>query len=306
MNLVYTIIPIFAVILLGWFVKKKGYLPPEFIAPANGLVYHLAIPAMIFQAVSKSSLKSNLHIDVLGIVLASVVAAVFFAWAASAVCRASGGRKGTFVQGAFHGNLGYIGLAVAFYALGKEGFVQAGILAGFIMILQNFLAVTVLQIYCDSVLDRGGLGKMLRRVLGNPVVLSAFAGILFSVLELPIPKVLDRSLDIVGNMALPLALLIIGASLAFRRLWHNVAFVVPIAVVKLLLMPGFGFVLMTVLGIPVDRFVPGLVLLASPSATLIYILAREMNGDTDLAVAIISGTTLISPLTFALWLGVAT
>jgi len=300
-----TIIPIFAVIFLGWCVKKRGYLPSEFLTPANGLVYHLAIPAMIFQAVSKSSLKSDLHLDVLFIALISVVAACFVALSACLVFRVERGRRGTFTQGAFHGNLGYIGLAVAFYALGDDGLVQAGILAGFIMIVHNFLAVMVLQIYCDGVLDRGGFGNTMRRVLGNPVVVSAFAGILFSVLEVPIPMVVDRSLEIVGNMALPLALMLIGASLTFRGLWQNVALVAPIAVVKLLLLPALGFGLMVVCNVPEARYIPGLILLASPSATLTYVMAREIGGDTDLAIAAVSGTTLLSPVTFALWLNVA-
>ncbi len=305
MYLFNTIIPIFAVIFLGWCVKKRGYLPSEFLTPANGLVYHLAIPAMIFQAVSKSSLKSDLHLDVLFIALISVVAACFVALSACLVFRVERGRRGTFTQGAFHGNLGYIGLAVAFYALGDDGLVQAGILAGFIMIVHNFLAVMVLQIYCDGVLDRGGFGNTMRRVLGNPVVVSAFAGILFSVLEVPIPMVVDRSLEIVGNMALPLALMLIGASLTFRGLWQNVALVAPIAVVKLLLLPALGFGLMVVCNVPEARYIPGLILLASPSATLTYVMAREIGGDTDLAIAAVSGTTLLSPVTFALWLNVA-
>jgi len=300
-----TIIPIFVVIFLGWGVKKKGYLPSEFLTPANGLVYHLAIPAMIFQAVSKSALKSDLHLDVLFIALISVVAACFLALSACLAFRVERGRRGTFTQGAFHGNLGYIGLAVAFYALGDDGLVQAGILAGFIMIVHNFLAVMVLQIYCDGVLDRGGFGNTMRRVLGNPVVISAFAGILFSVLEVPVPMVVDRSLEIVGNMALPLALMLIGASLTFSGLWQNVALVAPIAVVKLLLLPALGFGLMVVCNVPETRYIPGLILLASPSATLTYVMAKEMGGDTDLAIAAVSGTTLLSPVTFALWLNVA-
>lgn len=54
-----------------------------------------------------------------------------------------------FYASGFHGNFGYIGLAVAFYYLGNSGFANASIFAGFIMILQNMLAVTVLQAYSD-------------------------------------------------------------------------------------------------------------------------------------------------------------
>jgi predicted permease len=53
------------------------------------------------------------------------------------------------------------------------------------------------------------------KIAGNPIILSALAGILVSLTALPVPLVLGRSLDILSDLALPLALLIIGASLSF-------------------------------------------------------------------------------------------
>ncbi len=44
MHIISTIIPIFAIIILGWFARRKGFIQPEFLGPANRLVYHLAIP----------------------------------------------------------------------------------------------------------------------------------------------------------------------------------------------------------------------------------------------------------------------
>jgi hypothetical protein len=57
MYIVSTIIPIFAVIILGWFARWRGFIPPEFLGPANRLVYYLAIPAMIFRGIPRDSLK---------------------------------------------------------------------------------------------------------------------------------------------------------------------------------------------------------------------------------------------------------
>jgi predicted permease len=50
MEILNTIIPIFVVILLGWAARLRGFLQPEFLGPANQLVYHLAIPALILLA----------------------------------------------------------------------------------------------------------------------------------------------------------------------------------------------------------------------------------------------------------------
>jgi predicted permease len=57
MRVFSTIIPIFAVVILGCFARYKGFMPPEFPGAANRLVYYLAIPALIFRVVSQASFR---------------------------------------------------------------------------------------------------------------------------------------------------------------------------------------------------------------------------------------------------------
>lgn len=206
MNTISNIIPIFAVIILGLFARKKGFIPEEFIGPANRLVYYLAIPAMIFSSTSKASLKTQFDAVVLVITLASVL------------------------------------------------------------------------------------------------VVFAAAGILFSLTGFRMPTVVDRSLDILSSLALPMALLVIGASLTFKLMQSQILRVLSPGFLKLVLLPGCGFLLFRLFDVSVQNFLPGLILLASPSATVTYVMAKEMGGDADFAVAAISTSTMLSSITFSVWL----
>jgi predicted permease len=211
-------------------------------------------------------------------------------------------EMGTFIQASFHGNLGYIGLAVAYYSLGNDGFVRASIIAGFVMILQNFLAVIALQVNADDVPITGDKRDILRRILGNPVILSALAGILFSLTELRLPPVISRSLDILSGLALPMALILIGASLSFKLMRLKIFRTFISSFLKLILLPGLGFILFRMFDIDLKDYLPALILLASPTATLTYVMAEEMKGDTDFAVASLSICTMLSAATFSIWL----
>lgn len=303
MNIITTIVPIFTIIALGWFARKKGFMPPEFLAPANRLVYYLAIPAMIFRSISKSSLTaSQLNFTVIGIALASVAGIFAGAWAAACIARIGRRQIATFVQSSFHGNLGYIGLAVSYYYLGNEGLVRAGIIGGFIMILQNFLAVMVLQTYSDDL--SVSRKKIILKITGNPVILSAIAGILFSLTKIQLPLIMGRSLDILSSMALPLALLIIGASLSFELVRLRIGSILFASLAKLMILPAAGFALYRVFCPEPADYLPALILLASPTATIAYVMAKEMNGDADFAVGTISACTLLSALTFPVWLNI--
>ena len=305
MNIISTIIPVFAVIILGCFARWKGFIPPDFLAPANRLVYYLAIPAMIFHSISKASLKTQFDSTVLTVTLLAVIAVFAVAWGLGLVRRIERKQMGTFMQCSFHGNLGYIGLAVSYYYLGNEGFVRASIIAGFIMILQNFLAVVALQLHAENMELKKNIWEVVLRILGNPVILSALAGILYSLTGLRLPLVIDRSLAILSGLALPMALLIIGASLSFEVMQLQLPRVLSTSVMKLILLPGLGLIFYRSYGLALQDYLPGLILLASPSATLTYVMAKEMNGDTDFAVAAISISTMLSAVTFSIWLTLA-
>jgi predicted permease len=65
-----------------------------------------------------------------------------------------------------------------------------------------------------------------------------------------------------------------------------------------------GVILYRLFDIDLKDYLPGLILLASPTATLTYVMAKEMNGDTDFAVAALSTCTMLSAATFSIWLHV--
>jgi predicted permease len=305
LNIVTTIIPIFVIILLGWLARVYGFIRTDFTAPANRLVYYLAIPAMIFRSISKASLNGHFDGWAVAFALLSIFLVFCIAWTWAYIAHIPKSQRGTFIQDTFHGNMGYIGLAVAFYYLGREGFVRASILAGFMMILQNFLAVIALQVHAENNSPSSNRWAAVLKIAGNPIILSALAGILVSVTAAPVPLVIGRCLDILSDLALPLALLIIGASLSFDMLQSRLMAVLSTSLLKLLLLPGIGYALYRLCGLPPESSLPGIILLASPTATVTYVMAKEMGGDSDFAVAAISLNTLLSALTFMFWLSIA-
>jgi predicted permease len=305
MNILTTIVPIFAIIILGWGAHRRGFIPNDFIGPANSLVFYIAIPAMVFNAVAKASLKTHFDLTVLILTLCAVGAGYAAAWGLGVFNGMRGGKLGTYIQSGFHGNLGYIGLAVAYYYLGHEGFVKTSILLGFMMIIQNLLSVLALTVNTDTRQGKRGGADMLRKVAGNPVIASAMVGMVFSLAEIPVPLVVERSLDILSGLALPMALLIIGGSISFDLIRLKLRPVIATMGLKLVLLPAIGYALYRLFGLSAQDFLPGLILLASPAATISYVMAKQMGGDPDFAVASISASTLLSSITFTVWLNLA-
>jgi len=301
-DILKTILPIFVIILLGWGLRRLDFMQEGFVKPANRLVYYVAIPAMIFREIAEAELVQHFSLVLVATTLIPLILVALIGLILVRVIKLQRYRVGSFLQCSFHGNLGYIGLAVAFYFLGNEGFTRASILAGFVMLLQNFLSVVALSRFNKEPEQKISTLSLARRVLLNPVIISAMAGMAFSLMRLDLPVILDRSLKILSGMALPLALLVIGTSISFEQMRQQLRFTALIGVLKLLLLPASGLILFHLVNLQRIEYIPALILLASPSATISYVMATEMAGDADMATAAVSVTTLVSAVTFTLWL----
>lgn len=305
MQTILTIAPIFILILLGWIASRTGFLPEEVLSGINRLVYYFAIPAFLFHAISNFPLDQGFNLPVMLVTLGTACLCYLSGWLLCKTARLPAGRSGALIQGACHGNLGYIGLPVAFYFLGDAGLAQAGIISGFMMILQNVMSVSILQSFASGTAT-GEKSSVLLKLLQNPVIVTCMVAITVSKLQLPVPEVLDRSCRMLGQLAPPAALLLIGASLTFETIQSRKLAMLCAATVKLVVLPGLGLLFFTLLGVAPADYLPALILLGTPTATIAYVMARQMQSDTDIAVGMVSTTTLLSALTLSLWLSFIT
>ncbi len=300
MEIITTITPIFIIILMGWAARKKGFITPDFLGPANKLVYYLSIPAMIFNSISKASFREQFNPKLLFLTLLAATIIYIIADILAKILKMSPARSGAFVQSSGHGNLGYIGLPIALYYLGDNGLARAGIICGFLMILQNLMSVIVLQLHSEKRFS--GIRPIITKLAKNPVIVSAMTGILFSAFNLPVPTIVGSSLTILGGLAPPMALLLIGASISMKLIREYLHPTLGAISMKLFFLPCLGLMLFRLFGLSAEEFLPAMILLCSPTATLTYVMAKEMHGDAEFAVATISASTLFSSITFILWL----
>lgn len=307
MNIIATIIPVFIVIFIGYAARSKELFSEQFLSQANQMVYYLAVPVMVFHSIAGSGLQNRVDPKILFACIAALAAAAFAGWVIQKGFALSDGTRASFIQCGFHGNLGYIAFAISYYYAGDQGLAKTAILSGFVMIIHNIMAIILLQ-YSGSRTKgshTASVGDMIRTVGLNPVILSALAGILYSLTDLPIPVILGRTFDILKSMALPLALLIIGGSISLKKIRPYLWAVLASSLVKLILMPLIGYGLFVLLDLRGDFFVPGIIVLAAPSATLTVVLAKQLKGDPELGAAAVSFSTLACGATYMFWLAVA-
>jgi len=297
MNVIETIAPIFIIILLGYLMRRYGFLPAPFAQEANRLTFLFTLPVLIFTGIIKSQMGDVTLSHILTVILPT--AAVFPAACALGIAiRLRKGRLGSFVQSTFHGNVSYIGLAVLFYMLGDEGLKRGSILVGFLILLNNALAIAVLS--WTSGRHRNML-KAVASVLKTPLIIATFAGMAVIYFRVPMPGVLMKTMAILANVALPVALVLIGASISIGTIKNSFGISLLSSALKLAALPYLAVLCAHVLPVPVRDLLPAVLLLATPTATSSFIMAHEMGGDPDLASGAVTMSTLLSPVAFVLW-----
>ncbi|MEW6742365.1 MAG: AEC family transporter [Planctomycetota bacterium] len=302
MQIANIVLPVFLVIGLGYFLAATGSITRETNGAFSKLVFYVAAPALLFRGAALSPVLITRDLKLL--VVTSAVTLLVAAAVYVAAARTHPSRRGVLTQGTHRANMVFVGLPVIANAFGTEAVGRMALLIGFMVVFYNLLAVMALVLpHQESGLKaRDVWRKTALGILGNPLILGSGAGILVSALQGELPLFLDRALDLVGEIAMPLALLSVGAGLDFRRLRRQLGATVAVSLVKLVAYPALVYVCLLAAGFRgLDLQCPVLIL-ASPTAVVSYIMAQEMRGDEQLAGAIIIGTTVGSLVTISGWL----
>ncbi len=71
-----------------------------------------------------------------------------------------------------------------------------------------------------------------------------------------------------------------------------------------MVMPASSLALFSYFEMHQKEYIPALIILSAPTATMSYVMANEIGGDSQLGGAAISFSTLMSALTYTFWLGI--
>jgi predicted permease len=300
-----SVIPVFLVVALGVVLRRYRFLDAGFIDAANSLVYYILLPALLFHEIGGTDFRQAFRGSLVVGGYAATLATCLLAVLASRLLRLDPSGTGAFLQGSFRANLAYVGLPIAFNATGPEGLRKAGILLGFLVPLLNSLSIVALVAPHGAGRGEGTAAtaaRIGRQVVLNPIILACLAGIAWSVMKLPLPGMIDRTLRSLTPATLPLSLLCLGGSFSFERARKGFAVASLAAVLKVIVLTGIGIAAYRWMGVSGDDLRIGTIMLGCPTAVVTYVMAARLRGDTDLAGTIVIVSTAASAVTITGWL----
>jgi len=138
-----SLFPVFALILLGGVLKRRGLTNDVFLAASDRLVYFIFFPAMLFWKIGGADPGAGIPWRLCLAVAGAVVIVYVISTAAMRPAGITAFQAGSFSQSCYRFNT-YIGVAIVINAMDETGVRLFGILIGFLIPLINVLAVSTL------------------------------------------------------------------------------------------------------------------------------------------------------------------
>ena len=303
--------PIVLAVVVGYFFKKIGMMDESFAKKANKLVFRAFMPVMLFVNIYKMSL-SDVDLGFIGYCL--IARLIVFALSIPACIMIAGkkDRVGVLVQAIFRSGYSLIGIPLAGSLYGDDGMIAATILSAAIIPCFNVLAVISLSALGNDSGEKISPKKIILDIIKNPLIIGIFAalacvafrtfvfepaGITFRLSDI---TPLFQVLQYLANLAIPLALLVLGAQFEFSAVAALKKEIIFGTLTRTVIVPalviGVAFIFFR------DRFNAAqfatlVAAFATPVAVPSVPMVQEMGGDVTLAGQLVVWSTLVSALT---------
>lgn len=293
MNLTVTVLeivsPVFFLATIGFIWVKAGFeYRIEFV---TRLAMTLAVPCLIFTAL----MQTEVDLAALGTLTFAAVAAYAAVGAVGAILLSAFKMDHrTYLAPFIFGNTGNLGLPLALFAFGQAGLERGVVLLAISAILSFTIGIWL-------VAGRGSFWKILK----EPMIGATLLGALFLWRGWTTPPFLTNTLELIGQMAIPIMLITLGVAVA-RLTPSRVGIAIVLSVLKLLICAAIAWGIGRAFGLDDVSFAVLVLQISTPVAVTAYLLAEKYNADSNAVAGFVVVSTLISvaglPLLLALLL----
>ena len=294
-------LPIFAVILVGWVLRRKEVLDDGFVRRANDLIFRVALPAKLFLDVSGSDLRGAMNGTFVLLAVLGTLAAIVLSWVLGDLTLKDPAEQGAAIHASFRGNFAYMGLTLLQTLVGDQVVALGAVMMATVIPIYNVAGVVVLTLKKRDA-QKLRIGRLLWDVVKTPMVAAILVAIPFSLLGFELPFVVEKPLSYLSAMVAPLALLCVGAAVRLDSVRRDTRKMIPACLFKLIVQPLLVVPAAVLLGLSGPEVLVLLVLTGTPSAVNVFIVTQKLGGDGDLASGIVVLSTALSIVTLTLWL----
>lgn len=303
-NLIFSLnatVPVFAMIVLGMFFKKIGTIDDVFASRMNKFVFLIPLPVLLFKDLATLDFETIWDTKFVLFCFFITILSILIVTLLSFLLK-NKQNQGEFIQASYRSSAALLGIALIQNVYGKATMAPLMIIGS--VPLYNIMAVVVLSFFSPERkrLSKEVWLKTIKGILTNPILIGIVVGILWSLLHLPMPTMLDKTVTSIGNVATPLGLMAMGATFNYKEALGDLKPALCAAFIKL-----FGFCAMFLplaiyLGFQGEQLIAILVMLGSATTVSCFVMAKNMGHTGILTSTVVMLTTIFSGFSITMWL----
>lgn len=303
-NLIFSLnatAPIFLLMALGLLFKKLNIIDEAFAARLNKFVFLIPLPVLVFEDLANVDFREVWDGKFVLFCFAATLLSISLAAAISLIWRGTS-IQGEFIQASYRSSAALLGVALIQNIYGSAGMAPLMIIGS--VPLYNIMAVTVLSFSGPKQKNAGRpmWKKTFKGIITNPIILGIAAGILWSLLRLPMPLILEKTVSNISGMATPLGLIAMGATFDIKKVSGRIAPAVTASFIKLIGLAALFLPAAVFLGFRAEKLVAILVMLGSATTVSCFVMAKNMGHEGTMTSATVMLTTLFAAFTLTGWL----
>ena len=290
--------PLFLLVFFGYALSSFAHWPRTATDALTRFVFTVAMPALLFRLMSDFSRLPPVDARILlaffgGCLLVYAVGRAAARW----MFRMDGVSQSVFAMGGIFSNNVLLGIPLAKVTLGDASLPAVSLVLVFNSLTLWTLVTVSVEWARHRDLSLRGMGRTFTGVATNPVVASILAGTAFGFLGVPLPAIVDSTLAMIGQAAVPLSLIALGMGLAefgVREGWRESA---AITALKLVAQPLVVYLLALALALPALETAAVVMLAALPVGANVYLMSRHFGVLSGAIASSIVLTTALAALT---------
>ncbi len=294
MAILTLLLPLFLLTSFGWLLSKRNWFSAGWQQSLSDVCAKLLFPCLLFAGTYKTGIPDEIPRTALLTFYLPVVVLftmLFF-------IRFRHTDRSVVALAANYSNNVFIGVPLLTRVLGVDSLRFAFPVIAFHSLLV-FLLYYVFSAFSPH--RKGAWHHGLRRSVQNPIVLSLLSGLLFNYFGWHLPEFIEASLQMLGQATLPLALLVLGASLSGLRLNHLSSTLLAV-ICKTIVLPASVFLLCHFVFLFRADLTAVLVLMSACPVGINAFPVAQNNGDrAEIVSSAILLSTLLCVLTLPLW-----
>ncbi len=296
--------PIFLVMVVGYFLRRINVLNDNFVTVANKLCFTVTLPLLVYEDLANVDIFEIFDWRYVIFCAVATSAGFWGSWAIAKLFVKDQSLRGAFTQAAFRSSAAVMGLAFIQNIYGGESPMGALMIIGAVP-LYNIYSVIVLTFegeYPEGERDTKRIRQAGLSILKNPIIIGVVVGVVVALFHNPMPELVNTTVEYIARTATPLALLVLGAGFEGRKAIQKIKPTIGASMIKLIVMAAIFVPLAAWLGFKGEKMVALLVMLAGPTTPSCYIMAVEMKNDGVLTASVVVVTTLLASVTLTAWI----